>query len=545
MRRALPLVLTLLLTGCAAIPSHTEVQVINSAPPAVQTDGVSVIVRPPNLRMTMLQAAQGFIAANASVASGYAVARKYLTAGSETMWQPKRVQVFDPTTLTSQVSGTDKVTISFTPVGLLDSDSRLYLSEPSASVSVTMSMRRTASGWRVSSPPATALMSLSDLQRNFTSVTLWFLNNDYTRLVPDVAWLPRAASSLKTRIVRLLLEGPSGPMSAAVATAIPAETRLQPGVVSFANGVYTVLLDANALTASPAQRVAMLAQLTRTIAKRNTRIQVQAGGQTLAVDGRDKFGTSDFQALNPNLQPLTNPLYFVRDGVLYRSDGMVAEKVRRLAQPASIAVRRDGMLLAAAMSDHVRLYDLASGKPIGRIEVTARDMDFDIAGRLWLLDTNGSLSVLTSPTAATPTPVQVGKSQMLGMAVSPDGARLAGIVAAAGGRQLRVFPVVSSTSGVSLGAAVRVERYFKDVIDAEWLSAGHLAIAGRVGVEATQVFKLSLTSLQPQLQAGLSDATAIHATPAHPLCVSADSLRCLIYGVWKPLGAASTASYAH
>ena len=544
--KRLALLLALLLSGCASIPNTSPVEVADSLPAVVAPGGVRVVVRPHAANMNAVQVAQGFLAANASQSGDFEIARLYLTNSASAGWKPRRVDVYEPTSFEINEIDEDTVIVKYTVIGQLDTDDRLLLNESATARELTLDMVDTRKGWRVSNPLSAALMTLSDFTRNFSGNKLWFLNADYDALAPDVVWLPAGSSATPTRLARLLLEGPKGALTAALRTAIPADTRLAISAVTVEDDVAKVVLTSEALSAVDSQRTAMLAQLTYTLAQVASEVRVLVGAQPLAESGRSALTTDLFAAYDSASARLSAPLFSVADGILQRGDLRESRPLWQLFGSVSIAANWDGRLIAASRGDSVRVYQAASGGLVLTGPRRVVDMAFDRYSRLWLARSDGSVSLL-DPSGALREVVGLLPGELVtGLSPSPDGSRLAVVAVTSSGPTLRIYPIIDSGTQVGLAAPLRVERHFSEVLDADWASVSDLLVLARARTELTEVYLVDQSALTPTLLPGMSKASYILASPGEPPCAvsAASRLFCRVSGEWREFGISTAADYA-
>lgn len=544
--RRLSVLLALLLSACATIPTTSPVEVVASLPAEVAPGGVRVVVRPPAEGMNAVQAAQGFLAANAAQSGDYEVARQYLTTSAAADWQPRRVDIYEPTSFEVTELDSDTVTVRYSVIGQLDAADRLSLNDSATTRELTLELVQSRQGWRVTNPLSAALMTLSDFSRNFAGYKLWFLNTDYDLLSPDFVWLPAGSAATPTRLARRLLDGPQGPLTASLRTAVPADTRLAIGAVTVEDGTAKVVLTNSALAAVGAQRTALLAQLTFTLAQVASDVEVLVGSQPLTQAGRNLLEPELFDNLDVSASKLSAPLFSVADGVVRRGERREWRPLWRLFGSVSISANWDGRLLAATRGDSVRVYQAASGALVLTGPNQVVDLAFDRSSRLWLARSDGSISLLEPSGAVRQVFGLLPNEPVTALSPSPDGTRLAVIAATSSGPMLRVYPIVVNGTQVGLAAPMRVERQFSEVLDADWNSAAELVVLARARTELAEVYLVDQSSLAPTLLVGMSRASYVTAKPGQPPCaVSAGSvLFCRVGAEWREFGLSTAADYA-
>lgn len=545
MRRLAIVIAAIALSGCASIPLTDAVRVEDNAAPAANQDPVRVIARRPVPGMSAEQIVQGFLSANAAADSGFAIAREYLTSDAAVSWNTKAVLLYDPAQVELALQDSDTVRLTVGLIGKLSDTGRLKLLDGVEQRSFELNLAQTSVGWRMTVPPDFPLMTLADFTRGYSAMNLWFLNENYTRMVPDPVWVV-SDGALATRLMALLVAGPAGPLGQAVRSALPADTELEVGSVPLLDGVAQVNLNSSALQAVDSQRFAMLAQIAYTLAPVANSVSVRAGGQQLKVVADVEFGARRFARLDPDKAPVGQPLVFVADGSVYRVRGGEPRELWRVGAPTNIAASRDGQLLADSVANSLEVRSLLDGSLLQARRTAVQDLDFDFTGRLWVATVQGSLLVRTADTKWQSVAGLAAGERVAALAAAPDGARLAMVVATGRGLQLRVYPVVSTAGAVSLGQSVRVERTFAEVLDVDWISSTELVVAARLGVEVPQAYRLNLNSLRPVLLPTLKGVQQVIAAPKQPVCGStSDGVAwCYVGNSWQILADTKVLTYA-
>ncbi|WP_420175407.1 GerMN domain-containing protein [Luteococcus sp. OSA5] len=253
------LVLCLLLTGCATVPTEGAVERVTPPNQTHAKKGVEVRPVPPQRDASPDAVLAGYLDAMASLEPGFTVARQYLTPEAARDWRPAAgVTVFDGDTRSS-IPGSTTAGIQARVVGSLDAQGH-YTAVTGRMLRRDFTMEQVDGQWRISNPPPGLLVSHYTLVNRFSPTSVWFLTPGSSTLVPERVWLASNPAG-PSEAVRALLHGPSDWFAPAVSTAIPAGTRLGTGGVTVSDGVAEVPLDGE-LTALPDRaRVQVMAQL--------------------------------------------------------------------------------------------------------------------------------------------------------------------------------------------------------------------------------------------------------------------------------------------
>ena len=291
----------LLLAGCVTVPTSGHVQSVNV------TQGGSgggqyylqPIPVPPGHGWSPQQIVSGFLAANASFASGHAVAREYLIPSASRTWHPGwAVKVFgqSPSIVTpvrspysGKTAATTVVEVSGPVLGSV-SDSGQYAisSQGQSAAQEKFQLVRQNGEWRISSLPSVVLLTQADFVHVYQPRDIYFFDPAMNVLLPDPVYVPQAATpaDLMTQLLQVLLAAPSGWLLDAAQTAFPARTRLLN--VSLDGGTAIVNLSGPVAGASDQALRQMFAQLLWTLAGLQFGPAVDpvggAGGQRDAAD---------------------------------------------------------------------------------------------------------------------------------------------------------------------------------------------------------------------------------------------------------------------
>jgi hypothetical protein len=313
--------------------------------------------------------------------------------------------------------------------------------------------------------------------------------------------------------MRILLAGPDGRLGQALRTAIPAGSELSIGAVTSADGLMTVELNAAALRVGQSQRVAMLAQIVWTLTSTSgvSRVLVRAGGQNLEVANISTLSRSEFKGLNPDRQPPTDSVFYVRDGSLFRGPLGEGKIIGAMSNVQALSVSRDGLRIAAISNG--KAIQTTTAEPSVRQKV-AQDVvgiDFDLRGRLWLVKSDGSIWIKDGEN---PIEEVLGLPKMqraLSIANASDGARIAIISSDGAEPHLNIFGVINSSTGVSLTAPIQLEQEFTETLDVGWPNSIELMVLARTGVDQPSVRFLPLDGTSSRSIGGPVDARQVFA----------------------------------
>ena len=250
-------VATLVLSGCAQIPTSGPVK-SGGDPRLAQADNrVRSIGRPPRPGDSQTAVVEGFLASNADFRNDHAVARQYLTPTAAQLWRPQEgTVVYEPTASPPSVVDGNDLSVEYGEKGQINADGSFTSVAPGKTVSRSFHLIKVDGEWRISALADGLLLSSSDVDDAYHRVALYFVAPSGTTVVPNLVFLPELPG-LTTKVVARLLRGPAADLTGAVTSAFPDGTALDVNAVSVSNGLATVQLNSAARQANDETRVQM------------------------------------------------------------------------------------------------------------------------------------------------------------------------------------------------------------------------------------------------------------------------------------------------
>ena len=291
------LCLGLTLAGCAAIPESTQPKPVREG----SDNKGSVVAADPPKDIDPENLVRQFILASANSDDDFATAKPYLTKDAQKNWDTKGQVIIlgdnfntvpSPNTAPQDRDLASKqhvVKLDGSYFGRLTSADHTFAPmEGEAGLSFVVE-KQPDGQWRIAQPPDGVYVTKGGFTTFYTPITLYFYNQDQSILVPDPRWVAGTAAStgLPSRAMDLLLAGPSGYMSGALHSALPAKATLHTNVSESEDGALVVDLsqlgDLNQQTKGliAAQIVRSLTGLTV------SRIRLQVDGVQMLPDRRD------------------------------------------------------------------------------------------------------------------------------------------------------------------------------------------------------------------------------------------------------------------
>lgn len=530
----------LALPGCTFVPTSGPVVEGRTVVTGGSGSVVRVIARPPAPGATPEEVVRGFLAASASSEDDFAVARSYLTAPAAERWRPTSgIRVYDTPVLTS---ASPLVRLAATLVATVDPAGHLTIAPTDAAIEASFGMMQTAGQWRIAEPPTGLLLTRGDLARGYRTLPTWYLGVGDDVLVPTGVTIPITTAGGATVLTRSLLEGPPQWLAPAVRTAFPDGTRLSIDAVPIVESTAQVDLDRGVLGIDSASRRLLAAQLVMTLTGLPgvTAVRVSVAGQPLLVPGAvEPFTAADFADLLPGTGTVTTLVASLAGQIVSTVGDPAIPPVpvtpARLAQrlpltsPAvdftrgqwaakvagrpAVALGSTGSASGVADSSGTELVIAVPGGEV-RGPVLGPDGRFWLTGggSVYTVDERGLAEVVLAPAA----------TEVLAVAPSPDGARVALIVRGPGGDVLRLAALSTTAAPEvqSLLTGVRpIAREPLRVASVVWRDPLSLVVlAGPVGpTEVPTMAVVSVLDGSVRPLPGLIGARSLTAAAGQPI----------------------------
>ncbi|MEZ0494466.1 LpqB family beta-propeller domain-containing protein [Kineococcus sp. TBRC 1896] len=501
-RTALGVAGLLALAGCGGVPRSSDVVSGSRIEADPRVGLLQVIPAGPVPEAGPVEVVRGFLRAAVGADDDHAVAREFLTADAAQSWRADAATTVVATgpdlSLVSQDPTGAVVSITVTATAVVDEAGHYVEQPPGATSTRPVRLVREDGQWRLAEPGDGIVLTALDASRTLRSFPVFFVTaGPAPRLLADVRWFGYD-SSVATRIVRALLQGPSDWLAPAVVSGAPRGTSLRVGTVPVSAGTATVDLSDRVLEAGPAQRAVLLAQLRASLTglPEVSDVTVTVGGaelsrsgapgadlprSTVPVDTRlvllgpqglsrwDRAGVVPVEGTGPGLEPGGGAAHPAAgfDGSTYAvlTDDARVVRVQTVGGPLQTAVTGRGQLVPPAV---------------------------DRFGWVWTAATAAGQDPLVVPAAAPSTPAQAVQApagglggELVRLRVARDGARLL-VVARdeAGGVHVRAHGIVRDGAGVPLrlaGGTADLAPGAGDVLDAAWLADDAVVLLVRDG----------------------------------------------------------------
>jgi hypothetical protein len=277
--------LSLLIAACGNIPTSSSIKQGPEFGSNDQNSIIRVIASRPQPGMSQEQIVSGFLNASASSDNDFAIAREYLVPDKKISWNPtKAIEVYEGQGQFQFVTE-NQIDFSAALHSRVNESSRIFLANPEDQLLKTFNLKKVDDQWRIDLDFDGLVISKTDLDRSFSFYPLWFVDPSKSFLVPETVILPRAITANATRLMQLLLLGPSEQFNDSVITAFPIGSSLSIDSVPINNGVASVNLNEAVLKAASLERQLLAAQIVKTLTRISevNSIQIKVGTQNLSI----------------------------------------------------------------------------------------------------------------------------------------------------------------------------------------------------------------------------------------------------------------------
>ncbi|MEU1378008.1 LpqB family beta-propeller domain-containing protein [Streptomyces triculaminicus] len=552
-----PVVVGMLLAGCASMPGSGEVSSVDSSQRADADAQVRVYGVPPHKNEHPQELVAGFLEATTSDDPDYETARMYLAKSVKRQWDPSAATIVLDRTPQVRVErrGGDReqsYTVTLTGKQIARVDAKHAYKPDERQFTTTLHMAREDGEWRIDTLDAGLVLGVSDFQRIYRSVNKYYFaelgpdggGTDSTRgvLVADPVYLRKRIDPV-TSGVKALLDGPTNWLDPVAGTAFPTGTRLvEPRLSLDDSNALKVRLNDRAAGADQEQCRRMAAQLLYTVQEsaKVTDVTLQRkDGSRLCTLGREqaKEYASDQTSGRPDRQ------YFVDGQHRMVSLADTDHEARRVAGPfgtdgaaqlRSVAVDRHQRRAAGVSANGQSLFvaPLQGGAPLGEARVTVHSggtartgltaPSWDGLGDLWFADQDPDRPRLLRLAGGTGAPEEV---QVPGL----DGGRISGVRVAADGVRIALLVTKGDHTVLKLGRVERrgsvgrpslsvqelrsVAPRLEDVVAVSWAGASRLLVAGREQGGPQQLQYVETDGSQPN-GSGLPGITVVRGIAA-------------------------------
>jgi Lipoprotein LpqB beta-propeller domain len=551
-------VLALVVAGCTGVPASSAPQTVEAVDTGAGTGGPTV---PPDLSgLGARDVVDGFIHASATASANPNLARAFLTPRAAAQWpgsDPAATIIANDYTVGTEDLRNHTVTVSGRVLGTLTGDGIYTPSLHAAGQGgerqpFVFDIGRVGSGYRIAQLHAGLVLTDDDFRKTYRQQAVYFYDLTGKTLVPDLRWTALVdKTDLAKWLLAQIVNGPRPEMQSAVtADTMPADS--DPGQIGVSLGSPTTIDIPGSSQLPPGTRDRLAAQLSQTLletlAGRDMSIADSGRPVTIPSVNGNVFAASDFtSAIGP--APLPSEVYYLQDGRVRDDSGRLLAGVDGGVSFSSVALGRakpDTPLLVAGVTgtgararlevgtaQRGGLHPVALQGPLTRpaFEPGTSEVWVGSGSRLYLVSAGAA-----SGARPVRVPVVGGGGQIVALRLSPEGARIAIVIAGGDGRnQLWVGSVVRGGGPPRIDKLVPISPDGVDVTDVAWLDPLKLfAIGSLAGSQDPRTFETGVDGTDwTNARVGLPSAPdAVAAATGSSVWVSAGGF------VWKQSGTA-------
>ncbi len=375
---ALMTALTLVLAGCAGVPSSSSPQAIGTvdrpAPPSLPK---------PTPAMDPDELLREFLKATADPASRHLAARQFLTESASSGWDDAGSALLIDNVVFVETRTPERVSVNMRAdiLGSLSDMGVFETGEGALPDPGPIELVKTPGGWRIDRLPNGVFLDWQQFQATYKRSTLYFADPTGKTVVPDPRYVAVSETDqLATELVSKMIAGPRPEMEKTVRNLLGAPLRLR-GPVTRADGGKTGVgrgyggarIDLDSLsTTDPHSRQLLAAQIIWTLSRAgiNGPYVINADGAALDDRFADGWDTGDVAATDPGAADgAAAGLHALIGGSLVSLDGQRAPRVPgsfgSLPGQTAASLSRSGQEVASIVTLRPGAPDMASSLWVG------------------------------------------------------------------------------------------------------------------------------------------------------------------------------------
>ena len=492
---ALTVVAALLTAGCARLPQGGQLKVGPDIQGGLASDYIYYSPAGPTAGALQSEIVNGFITAGTGPQNDYATAREFLTEDLKSVWSPNDEVLIQRSKGNLNIVDEKNISFTFALAATVSADGQYSASSASqttdASRTLDFELVQERGQWRISKAPNLTVLIRPVFEVIFKSYSVYFYDHQRRYLVPELRWFPSRAST-GTRLVNAVLDGPSDWLSPGVETAVPSGTELALDAVTIELGVAVVDLTSQALKANELQRQLLKAQLTATLEQLSTvssiEIRIDHAPQEIA----------DFNVAQPPAASYT-PVALTATKLFHVSPDAQTEvsgsrAIVQALSPYDFVLSSDERRLALLNYSGLHLATLnqvAGGSTLADSRTGLLSPSFDRQGYLWSLTAQGPaafLAVSNDGSKINVADAWLSSKTRLQFALSPEGSRIAILVAGLESNRLEVASIIRGKQGQPIGISqpMTIAAEVQNPQTVSWVDSLTLAVLGKEGADASR-----------------------------------------------------------
>jgi hypothetical protein len=468
----------LLLAGCGSIPTAGPVTSGLEIGAVDQTPAETIFPRAPRRGASQLEIVTGFLAANASPLGDYSIAREYLADAIAAEWSPSAgIQVFETALNLSQANQTTVSAVGI-PKLTLDEEFRPSFAPSLGTQSVDFFLTQELGEWRITNPPAGILLPRTEFQRNFEIATLWFVDKQRTKLVPDFIAISQRLDAA-TQLVRALSYGSNEWLKPAVVNLL--DSQISGGLESVQQIDSRVIVDFNVelLRLNNREQSLLIGQLAQTLQPLTdvAQLEVTVGGQLLSVSGIANpmdLATDNWPG---NRSVKVTNLYAIStsgDLVQPTTNLRVSSWLSEFSNPSDLSIASDEQRIAVSLPSRGEIavgYRSQLPRIINQVSQVT-DLNFDANGTLWFVNQSSRTLFGYDGINLLPANLEIPPGSQLSHAmVGPDNVRVAVISQSGSQATLSIVRLAKSDRNIALQDRLTILNITGSVASLNWFSS--------------------------------------------------------------------------
>jgi hypothetical protein len=204
---------------------------------------------------------------------------------------------------------------------------------------------------------------------------------------------------------------------------------------------------------------------------------------------------------------------------LLRGDEDGVSEISQMAPLSSMSITKDLSIMAGIRGRRAFIATNLSFNNPQQVARFVQSVEFDNRLRLWMVMQQGGLKVWFASSNATLDVFLPDNRSVIAFAPASDAARAAIVLDSPNGGQLRLGDINQQGTSMRVLGYRKVERFFADVYDVDWINANELAVLGRAGIEQPEVYVLNVTTGDIRRLGGPTGITEIFAGFQLPIYV--------------------------
>jgi Lipoprotein LpqB beta-propeller domain/Sporulation and spore germination len=471
---------TALTSGCAQLPTSGLVQQGNDLSAGIAGDYLYYSPSGPTLGATQTELIRGFLNAGTAPQNDFSTAREFLSRDFKSKWDPNGETLVQRGQLKIEAIAENQMVVSVGVQSQVDADGQFSYWPAGYARQLDFVLVREGNEWRIDSAPNLIVVIQPVFDVIFSPYSLYFYDNAYEQLVPDVRWFPSRASTT-TLIVNAVLNGPAEWLRDGVKSAIPEGSKLSIDSVAVESGVAKIDLNSAALRATASERRLMKAQLVATLGQIAGVSDVQISVERTPQDIVD---LPPIDSVSNNETPIglsNNQLRHIGGSrAAVRNSSYSLNRV----SPTGFALTSDESRLALRGEGGIWIAQLDSiGQAINLIDSRSGLLNpvFDVNGALWSTGASSKSALFTysidgaARQIESPWLASIKRKQF---AISPEGSRIAFLESRKSGNVLWVAAIVRNTDGepVGLGNPIEIDSVGAAVSSFAWANETKIAV---------------------------------------------------------------------